>query len=439
MVDVRPLPGIRYAPDADLAALVTPPFDVITAEEQARFYARHPENVIRLELGRDEPADDELDNRYTRAAALFAEWRLRGVLRQDAPALYLYEQSFMVGSTKHHRLSVLARVRLEPWDARVILPHERTLSQPKDDRLRLIRACAANLSPILALYDDPQHELAALLAPLRATPPTVSFHDEAGDGHRLWLIASSATTRAAAFFRPRQLYIADGHHRYETALAYREEVHTLRKDALPDDATNYVLMALTAIEDDGLVIQPTHRIIFGLAQAQLAGLPARLEAHFSSAPLGEGDVAAWVQALAEAGADGEHVALVLVRPEGATLLRLRPEGAAALRAVDSPAAEQSEAWRRLDVTVLHELLLRETLGVSDDAVRAGEQVRYTRDAAAAIAAVRAARAGAQLAVLLNATPAAAVRDIARAGERMPQKSTYIYPKLLTGLVFNPLW
>jgi len=164
MADVRPLPGIRYAAEADLAALVTPPYDVISPDAQTRYYARHPHNIIRLELGRDEPSDDDLDNKYTRAAAAFAEWRLQGVMRQDAPSLYLYEQRFAVAGAAFARRSLLARVRLEPWEAGVVLPHERTMSKPKADRLQLMRACAANLSPIMSLYDDPDDELAATLA-----------------------------------------------------------------------------------------------------------------------------------------------------------------------------------------------------------------------------------------------------------------------------------
>ena len=164
MADVRPVPGIRYAPGTDLAAVVTPPYDVISPEAQARYYERAPENIIRLELGRDEPGDDELANRYTRAATTFATWRLQGVLRQDAPALYLYEQRFQALGGERRRLSLLARVRVEPWEAGVVLPHEHTLSKPKSDRLKLTRATAATLSPIMALYDDPRGVLAKALA-----------------------------------------------------------------------------------------------------------------------------------------------------------------------------------------------------------------------------------------------------------------------------------
>lgn len=437
MADVRPLPGIRYDDEAHLAALVTPPYDVISPEAQARYYERDPHNVIRLELGREEPADDDLDNRYTRAATTFAEWRRTGILRQDDPSLYLYEQRFSSSGLKYARTSLLARVRLEPWDAGVILPHERTLSKPKDDRLRLTRACAATLSPIMSLYDDPSGELASVLATVQSQPPLASFDDDAGETHRLWVVRDDAiAAQVGAFFADRQLYIADGHHRYETALNYREEVRAQRPDLSDDDAVNFTLMGLSALEDPGLAVLPTHRILRDLDAARLAALDETIAANFTSDPL-DGDSATWMQTLTAAGKSG--AAFVLVRPEGARLIRLTEAGRAAMRNAHGEDVGTSDAWRALDVAVLHTLVLDAALGVTPDAVRAGEHVSYTRDAVAAAQAVRSGTDGAQLAVLLNATPPAAIRDVARAGDRMPQKSTYFYPKLITGLVINPLW
>ncbi|HEV7129063.1 MAG TPA: DUF1015 domain-containing protein [Ktedonobacterales bacterium] len=443
MADVRPLPGLRYTATADLAALVTPPYDVIAPEAQARYYERHADNIIRLELGRDLPGDDALDNRYTRAAVTFAEWRLRGVLAQDVPSFYLYEQRFAVAGTTYARGGLLARVRLEPWDAGVILPHERTLSKPKDDRLKLLRACAANLSPILALYDDPKGDVSRGLARARKGKPTLELVDDEGEEHRLWLVRDAAlTARLASLFGGRQLYIADGHHRYETALAYRDEVLELRRELGPDDAANFVLMALCAVDDPGLVVLPTHRLVRVAAAERLAALDATLTPWFEAEALDTAVGAdGWVARLAAAGAVGKHTAaMVLVRAAGATLLRLHSAGQAAMATMGGEAADgerRSAAWRALDVTVAHELILDRALGIDAAAVRTGEQVTYTRDAGAAALAVQ--RGEASLALLLNPTPPTQVRDVARAGDRMPQKSTYFYPKLLTGLVINPLW
>jgi uncharacterized protein (DUF1015 family) len=450
MADVRPLPGIRYARETDLAAVVTPPYDVISSEAQERYYARDPRNIIRLELGRVERGDDELNSRYTRAALTFAEWRLSGVLRQDAPALYLYEQRFSVPGSggERRRHGLFARVRVEPWEAGVVLPHERTLPKPKSDRLSLTRATAATLSPIMALYDDPNGELAAALTKAARRKPEVAFTDEAGEEHRLWPLRDHAfTARVADFFRDRQLYIADGHHRYETALAYREELRETRRELAPGDAANFTLMSLSALEDPGLVVLPTHRIVRDVALERLTLLPGELAGYFEMTPLGGPgglaalDVTEALAALTAAGEGDRRVAFVMLTPGGATLLRQTAGGVAAMGSLDAARGEHigvSASWRGLDVATLHELVLARGLGVSEEAVRAGESVSYTRDASAAIEAVRSGANG-QIAFLLNPTPPSAIRDVARAGDRMPQKSTYFYPKLITGLLINPIW
>jgi uncharacterized protein (DUF1015 family) len=370
---------------------------------------------------------------------LFAEWRLNGVLRQDPPSLYVYEQRFTVDGQPKHRVGLLARVRLEPWEARVILPHERTLSKPKEDRLRVMRACAANLSPIMALYDDPHEELAKSFLAIRRRQPDAAFTDEAGEEHRVWVAPDPVlAATVATFFNARQIYIADGHHRYETALAYRDELRDLRKELPSEDAANYVLMALTALEDPGLVVLPTHRIVRSVEPETLATLHDRLAAHFRLDPLPDSDVQEWLRALEQAGASGATT-LVLVLPQGAYLATLNSAGRAAMERASSGEAKTSDAWRNLDVAVLQELVLGEALGITSEAIREGERIRYTRDPQAAVAAVREGSDGASLAALLNPTPPEAMRDVARAGDRMPQKSTYFYPKLITGLVINPLW
>jgi uncharacterized protein (DUF1015 family) len=438
MADVRPVPGIRYAATEDLAALVTPPYDVISPEAQERYYARDPHNIIRLELGRDEPGDDSLNNKYTRAATLFAEWRLEGVMRQDTPSLYAYEQTFSVADAERRRMGLLARVRLEPWVARVILPHERTMSKPKDDRLKLMHACAANLSPLMSLYDDPDQELSAILNEATTGAPTSDFADDAGERHRLWRLDDPALAQTvAAFFAPRQLYIADGHHRYETSLTYRDEVRAERKETFADDATDFVLMSLTAIEDAGLVVLPTHRILRSVSADDLLALPDRLERHFTVTPLEGDSTEAWRGALVEAEANAPSIALVT--RDGAWLATLNDAGRAAMANVTVEGQTPGAAWRALDVAVLQALVFGEALGVTPDEIRAGDRVTYTRDAEAAVNAVRTGTDGASLAALLNPTPPEAMRDVAQAGDRMPQKSTYFYPKLITGLVINPLW
>ena len=442
MADVRPFPGIRYQDTADIAQFVAPPYDVISPDLQRRLYERHPHNIVRLELGLSTPDDDQLNNVYSRAARTFAEWRRDGILRQDPPSLYIYEQRFSVGQQRHARVGLCARVRLEPWEAGVILPHERTLSKPKDDRLHLMRACAANLSPIMTLYQDPDHTISAMLQPYMDEPPLLQFVDDAGEEHRLWSISNEDDTkRACAFFAGRQLFIADGHHRYETALTYRNEQAALRKEELlADDAANFTFMTLCSLDDPGLIVLPTHRIVRQIDPARLEHLHEALAASFDIESLpADMDADALVARIAQE-QRRDQSAFIMVERDAVTLLTLKPS--VDVRAHSNPqdvATGASDAWWALDVAILHELILRQALDISAPMVQAGGYVSYTRDAAQACSAVRAGTDDAQLAFLMNPAPPAAVRDVARAGDRMPQKSTYFYPKLMTGLVINPVW
>ena len=272
MADVQTLRGIRYSSDTvgDLAQVVSPPYDVISEEDQASYYARSPYNIIRLELGKEEPGDTSLNNRYTRAATIFGEWRINNILRQEAtPCYYLYQQIFNHEGQTYTRTSMLARVRLEPWSAKVVLPHETTHSKAKDDRLRLLRACAANFSPIMSMYEDPQGRIRRLLA-AHASNADIQFTDEVNEQHRLHLFTDPTQIALIQnFFAERQLYIADGHHRYETALNYREEIREQRRYIHENDAVNFVLMALIDVDDPGLLVLPTHRLLIGLSPEAL--------------------------------------------------------------------------------------------------------------------------------------------------------------------------
>ncbi|HEV2582473.1 MAG TPA: DUF1015 domain-containing protein [Ktedonobacteraceae bacterium] len=434
MADVQPLRGLRYSEVGNLADVLTPPYDVISEEAQARYYARHPYNIIRLELGRDEQQDSALNNRYTRAAAALAEWRTQGVLHQEnAAGYYVYQQAFAQGGQRYTRTSLLARVRLEPWSARVILPHEHTLAKPKDDRLKLLEACAANLSPIMSLYDDPQGRMRRLLAPYAANAG-VQIVDEAQEEHRLQPITDAAQIELIQdFFSERRLYIADGHHRYETALKYREEILAMRKHLDPGDAVNFAMMALIDLDDPGLLVLPTHRLVRHLSQEALANLSnAQLGRYFTVREMMMGDYPPEtpLDMLAQVGEGAP--AFVICTAEQGWLVSLNEQGKARMEQ-----SGQSAAWNALDVAVAHTLALEALLGLNTDDMAAGTHVSYTRDARAALQAVRAGEA--QAAILLNPTRVRQICDVAEANDRMPQKSTYFYPKLITGLVMNPLW
>ncbi len=436
MADVQPLRGIRYNSKAvgNLAEVVTPPYDVISEEGQAKYYSRSSYNIIRLELGLDKPGDTTLNNRYTRAASTYAQWRAHSILQQDSvPCYYCYQQVFTHNGKTYARTSLLARVRLEPWSARVVLPHEHTMAKPKDDRLKLLRACVTNLSPIMSLYDDPQGRIRRLLSSYAANAE-VQFTDEVKENHLLHPITGEKQVALIQdFFSERQLYIADGHHRYETALNYSEEVHAMHHQLDPDDAANFVLMALIDLDDPGLLVLPTHRLLSGLSQDALNTLTnQQLAQYFTIHQSGTaGDAQeSLLKRLAQEGASAPS--FIFSTAWQTWVLSLNDAGKARMKE-----SGHSEAWNKLDVAVAHTLLLEALPGLRAEDMAAGTHITYTRDAQEALEAVR--KGEAQAALLLNATRVRQICEVANADDRMPQKSTYFYPKLITGLVMNPLW
>lgn len=435
MADVQPLRGIRYAGEAagDIAQVVTPPYDVISPNAQASYHKRNPYNIIRLELGLDQPGDNELNNRYTRAARTFAEWRQSGVLRQDSqPAYYVYQQRFRAQGREYTRTSLIGRVRIEPWEARMVLPHERTMSKPKSDRLNLLRATATNLSPIMSMYDDPQGRIRRLLNNY-VEQAKVHFSDEADEEHILHPIQDPQQIELIRdFFNERQLYIADGHHRYETALNYRNEVLQQRKQLHQDDAANFVLMALIDLDDPGMVVEPTHRVLFNLAPEIINTLvPERFTDYFTVQQLPvQMQAEELTQKLEQAGR--EAPSFVIHTVTGNLLLSLNQAGKEQMAQ-----SQHSAAWNELDVAVAHSLVLEALLGLTPEDVTAGTRVRYVHEAQDALDEVSQGKA--QLALLLNATRVRQICEVSDADDLMPQKSTYFYPKLITGLVMNPLW
>ncbi|HLI69331.1 MAG TPA: DUF1015 domain-containing protein [Ktedonobacteraceae bacterium] len=433
MADVYPLRGIRYTPEVvgDLAEIVTPPFDVISEEAQKRYYERNPYNVIRLELGKITPQDDSLNNRYTRAARTLAEWRHAGVLRQDGSlAYYAYRQVFTHGGQSYARTSLLARVRLEPWEKHVVLRHEFTRKKDKDDRLQLLRACSVNLSPIMTMYNDPQGRIRRLLGDT-LLQPQVHITDEAGEEHLLQPLTDPATIeRIQDFFTERQLYIADGHHRYETALNYRNEILEMRHELPSDDPVNFVMMALVDLDDPGLLVLPTHRLLFDLSPEILANLTGTNLARYLDVRELEHVDASALRELARAGEAAPS--FLLATPAQSWLLSLNEQGRARMKQ-----AGHSAAWRELDVSIAHTLILEDLLHLQAEDLTAGKYVSYTHEEQEALDAVTHGRA--QAALFLNATRVRQICDIADADDQMPQKSTYFYPKLITGLVMNPLW
>jgi uncharacterized protein (DUF1015 family) len=422
MADVRPFRALRYdAARIDPAAAIAPPYDVISPQQQAALYARSPYNIVRVEYGETRDGDTASDNRYTRAAGDLADWRSAGVLTRDRdPAIYAYRQEFTWTGQSYSRNTVFAAVRLEAWEKGVIKPHEHTLSGPKADRLELLRAARTQVSPVYCLY---RPKGAARPLKLSGQP----LYDFEADRQRHVVSAVYDPKRIAAFgdlLKASDVYIADGHHRYETALTYRDEARASSASWTGEEPENFVLMALTEASDPGLLVLPTHRLVHRrLTPAVWRAIERWFDVDFM--PAGE------VLAGLSDGGQGDTRFGVLAR-DGARMVTLRDRaGVEAAMPAGQPAA-----WRRLDVSVLQYGILAPAFGIDDSALAAGDAVTYTQDAAEAAAAV--ARGDAQAAFLLNATPVEQVMAVADAGGRMPQKSTYFYPKLPTGLVMNLL-
>lgn len=433
---VRPFRALRYSPDAvaDLASVVAPPYDVIEPDEHRRLLARDPRNVVRLDFPSAETGDADPDERYRRAARQLAIWRGNGTLRRDPrPTVSVVEDSYLPagGEEERVRRGFIALVRLEPFGAG-IRAHERTLSGPKEDRYRLIRATGMNTSPVVAMYEDPSGRVPELLASVAATAPTMDLADDHGVRHRLWPVVAGEGTVAdqlCDLASAASLTIADGHHRYETALRYRDE----RRVGAPKGAelgSEDMLVLLVEPAAGRLDILPTHRVVLGLGDEGVSGLESRLPELFE---MERGIAAEHLLATfgPPGGGRGGEGRFGLWTRQGGAILRARRE------AIAPHLPPGGSALRRLDVTLLA-AALGALAGIDEAAIVTGDRIAYTKDAAEAIAMVRAGTDGADAAFLLEPTPAAEIMAVAADGDLMPQKSTYIYPKALTGLVINPL-
>jgi uncharacterized protein (DUF1015 family) len=431
MPEIHPFRGVRYdmARVGALSDVVAPPYDVIGPELQQRLYDLSPSNVIRLEYNREEPGDAPGRDRYSRAAGFLREWRRQGILRDEAhPALYVYHQTFEVEGKAHTRRGFFARVRLEPFGEGRIYPHEQTLSGPKADRLALYHATGFNLSPIFGLYPDAQNEVLAAVEAGIADRTPIEATDHLGVVHRLWPVFDQrAHTVAQGLIAPRPVFIADGHHRYETGLKYRDERAARGELSGPEDPANFCLMMLVSMSDPGLLILPTHRLVSGFPGLTAEALVQRLAPEFEVRAIGDGPGAArtaWEEI--ETSGDQDTLGFGTVADGRWLVARLRSDAT-----MDAIVPEHSPEWRSLGVSILHELILKKLLG---DLGEAGCRYVHRLDEVLDEVAAR----GCDLACLGPPAGMEHVEAIASNLEKMPPKSTYFYPKLLTGLVLNPL-
>jgi uncharacterized protein (DUF1015 family) len=442
MADVRGFRGIRYnLEDAEAEDLVAPPYDVIDEEGHCRLYERHPHNVIRLILNRCGDEDDERENnRYTRSRRHMIDWLAEGVLQQDTdPGIYVHYQDYD-GATGGDltRRGFMAAVRLTEYENEVVLPHERTLRGPKADRLRLMKESECNLSPIFLLYDDPDNEVDELLAKHRDDEPWMDVETEFdGIRHRTWpVFDQQAQAEVAELLDDKQLLIADGHHRYETALAYRDFRERVAEEPVEDAPYHYVMALLVNMHDPGLQIFPTHRIVYGVEDFEAGALADQLEAsdYFRTEWIdvdAREDAQGAIDRLEEAGEEVPSFALMADRWERPLLVRF-------VGGEDAPVfdEETGEEVRQLDTAILHEAILDRMIGIDKEAQADKRNLHYTRDLDEAVEA--ADEPENQLVVLMNPTKIDQVVEVCQSGDKMPQKSTYFYPKILSGLAVNPL-
>lgn len=433
MVEVCPMRGWRYdvSQVGDLSDVITPPYDVIDEHQQNELFKKHPCNFIRLELNREEPGDASPDAKYERAAAFLKHWKIDGILRQEnEDVLYVYSQEFVWEGQTFIRGGFMARVRLEEFGTGNVFPHEQTLSGPKLDRLMLIRATNTNLSPIFGLYPDESANVQQALddACLALTPSVATDH--LGVIHRLWVIKDhNVIGQVQAGLQDKPVFIADGHHRYETALNYRRELQAAGKLANDMAGPNFVMMMFVGMQDPGLQILPTHRLVSGLLDITADQLQSCLEKCCDVQRIGTGDAAAketWE--LIEA--DGGQSVFGFGTASDNTWLLARVTDASAMATL---AADHSEAWRSLGVSLLHKLLLDELIFKQFGGQPKFQYVHRLDETTAALNAK-----SHQLGCLVAPATIDHVREIAAGRETMPPKSTYFYPKLLSGLVVNTL-
>ncbi len=428
MAEIAPFRGILYTKKAGAPdKLLAPPYDVISDEERAKLAALDPHNCVRLIL--PEGAGDE---KYANAARDLNEWLREGVLARDAePALYRYHQTFTAEGKTATRRGFICRIRLARFEERIVLPHERTLAGPKADRLKLKRAARAHLSQVFGLYSDPERASDKPFEAVEQTAPALAGRTTDGVEQKLWrLTDKDAQAEVVRLLAEQKIYIADGHHRYETMLALRDELRAESQNN-PRSSVEYGTIFLANMDDPGLLVFPTHRVVHGLPGFDLEEVLERAKQFFEVTTLHADDPAAVRAELEQRGKARPTFAIAVGDGNVSYLSLLRDVSLDAVESLKGP-----EVLRTLDVTLLHALVLEGILGIDRVAQEAQTNLRYVKDTAAALALAKDATV--QAVFLMNPTPVAHVKAVADAGEVMPQKSTFFYPKLASGLVINPI-
>ncbi|MDD5449559.1 MAG: DUF1015 domain-containing protein [Candidatus Omnitrophica bacterium] len=427
MPRIQPLKGILYNPKkTDISNVVAPPYDVISPEMQDVLYRKSDYNIVRLILGKEEPGDSDKKNKYTRARQYMHAWLERGILEEDkTEAIYVYSQEYSYGGRKKTSVGFLARMEIEDPRKSKVLPHEYTFLKPKQDRLNLIRQVRANLSPIFTLFSYDEGIGAILKSCLKAKPDLETEQD--GVRHKLWRLSDkNAIGKIQEFMLDKEIYIADGHHRYEVAVSYRDEMH-IKEDPDSIQPYDYVMMYFSPLDEEGLTILSTHRLVKNIYMDTDEFLK-RLDTYFYVKKC-----ASLKELFKEMGAVKNNEYAFGIYPKGKPFYFLKLKDEAILDEVIKE--DKSREWKRLDVSILHGVIFDHILNLRKK-IQDEDNIIYTRDADYAKEEMDKGKY--EAAFFLNPTKVKQVRDIARIGDRMPHKSTYFYPKLLSGLVINKI-
>ncbi len=441
MARVLPFRGILYNPEKvpDLKAVVTPPHDIISPEEQEEYYGTHPQNMIRLILGKTFPEDTDADNRYTRAAKSFRTWLDDDILQRDGePAFYVTEMDYTIDEQVRTRLGFVAAVELHEFEEGIIRPHEKTFSKTTTDRLNLMEACKTNFSPIFSLFADPPNEISELLrTAIQPLPPDQDFEDLQGFHHRLWRITDPKIQREIGQrLADRPVYIADGHHRYGTALAYRNKIKAQNPALDSDDPCNFVMMYLTSMHDPGLNVRPVHRVVRQIDKGALEGFLDKARIHFDVKTLdldalGRKKIENTTLGQVMTGTNSIVIGAAMRDDNRLHILQAKEGIADRVLSRDMP-----EPLKKLDVTVVTKLVVEGVLGLNGTALDDERSIRYVSTVAEALHAVYEEKC--PIALIINPTRLDQLQEVSDAGLIMPRKSTYFYPKVMTGLVINKI-
>ena len=438
MVRIDAFRGIRYdlGHVGSLGDVVAPPYDVIEDELREQLYERHPANVIRLILNRNEPGDESSDTRYSRAAEFFREWTRQGVLLTEAdPAIYVYHQVFEYEGEQFTRRGFMSRMQLEPLGEGTVFPHEETHAAAKADRLKLYTACRAQLSQIFGIYPDPDNTAQGLMETAVADATPLEAVDHLGVIHRIWPVTDvKRISELSAAMAGRPLYIADGHHRYETACNYRQQLIDQQRELPAHHPAHGVLMMSVSMNDPGMIVLPTHRLLRGMAAISSSQLTAAIGDCFDMEVVGKepnSATAAWETIERE----NEQGTIGLYCPLDSTWILARINQAGQQRMAEI-APSQSDSWRSLGVSILHRLIIETLLGEKE--LPKPDYVHQVGEVIDGLAGGDEEKTPYPLAALVMPATLDHIREISQQGERMPAKSTYFYPKLLSGLVIHRL-